>query len=112
MGTRCAICRLAHGQLLDASHIVEDTESLGQPIVPNGLSLCKIHHAAYDRDLLGISPDRVVHINAELLSEVDGPMLEHGLKDMHGTSIAVPTRPADRPDAERLAIRFDRFRAA
>lgn len=42
-------------RLLDAAHIVSDGhETLGQPIVPNGLPLSKIHHAAFDAHLLGV----------------------------------------------------------
>jgi hypothetical protein len=33
--------------LLDAAHIVDADEQLGQPIVSNGLPLTKIHHAAH-----------------------------------------------------------------
>ena len=50
---------------------------------------CKIRHAALDRNFLGITPSLVVRINQKLLDEVDGPMLKHGLKEMHGTTIAV-----------------------
>ena len=110
--TRCAVCHLGHGRLLDASHIVEDGQPLGQPVVPNGLSLCKIHHAAYDSDLLGISPDLVVAVNHELLNEVDGPMLRHGLQEMHGRSINVPARRTDAPDRSRLDLRYQRFLAS
>lgn len=37
---RCAMCRLRHVSLLDASHILADGHALGQPVVPNGLALC------------------------------------------------------------------------
>lgn len=111
--TRCAVCSLAHGELLDAAHIVEDGRPGGDPVVPNGLALCKIHHAAYDRNILGISPDRVVHINADILAEVDGPMLKHGIQEFHGSTLRVlPHRKAEQPDPDRLADRFDRFLAA
>lgn len=109
---RCAICSLRHADLLDAAHIVGDGQPLGQPVVRNGLCLCKIHHAAYDRDLLGISPDCVVRINDELLAEVDGPMLRHGLQDMHGSKLETPKQANDRPDPERLAVRYEQFLAA
>ena len=56
------------------AHIVPDTEQLGIPTTPNGLALCKIHHAAYDQNMLGVSPDYRVVINREVLAEVDGPM--------------------------------------
>ena len=70
---RCAICSLRHGELLDAAHIIEDGHELGHAVVTNGLSLCKIHHAAFDRLLLGVTPDYKVRVNAELLVEIDGP---------------------------------------
>jgi putative restriction endonuclease len=109
---RCTVCSLRHREFLDAAHIIGDREERGDPVVPNGLSLCKIHHAAYDEDLMGISPDGKVAINRELLEEIDGPMLQHGLQAMHGRSIAVPRRRTDRPDPDRLDRRYQRFLAA
>ncbi len=108
----CCICTLKHPELLDAAHIIEDATDTGDPVVPNGLSLCKIHHAAYDRELLGISPDYRVHINVDLLEEIDGPMLKHGLQEMHGRPLFVPPRKGDHPDPERLDVRFQRFLSA
>lgn len=110
--TRCTVCTLRHGQFLDAAHIISDRQERGDPVVPNGLSLCKIHHAAYDGNLMGISPDGKVAINRELLEEVDGPMLQHGLQAMHGRSIRFPRRRSDRPDPERLDLRYQSFLAA
>lgn len=109
---RCTVCRLQHGKLLDAAHIIGDGKPNGLPIVENGLSLCKIHHAAYDANLLGISPDYLVRINRELMDEVDGPMLRHGLQEMDGRPITLPGRRGDRPSKARLAERFEEFRAA
>lgn len=110
--TSCTICSLRHAELLDASHIIGDGADGGDPVVPNGLSLCKIHHAAYDRNLLGITGDGQVEINRELLEEIDGPMLQHGLQEMHGRAITQPTRRADRPDRDRLDRRHAMFLAA
>jgi putative restriction endonuclease len=109
---RCAVCRLRHPELLDAAHIIGDRDRGGDPVVPNGLSMCKIHHAAFDRNFLGISPDLRVQINRALLDEVDGPMLRHGLQEMHGTTIQVPRRRLERPDPDRLSSRYDAFLAA
>lgn len=109
---RCTICRLAHAELLDAAHIVADSDVRGTPIVQNGLSLCKIHHAAFDTDILGISPDFRVHISRRVLEEHDGPMLRHGLQEIDGSHIVLPARPVDRPDQDRLAQRFEKWRAA
>ncbi len=106
---RCAICTLRERELVQAAHIVPDAEPEGIAAVINGLALCAIHHLAYDRNLLGIDPDGVVHIAARLLREIDGPMLRTGLQGFHGTSIALPRRPEQRPDAVRLQTRFERF---
>lgn len=110
--TQCAVCSLRHGSLLDAAHIVPDSEPLGTPTTPNGLALCKIHHAAYDQNMMGISPDYKVAINRDLLEEVDGPMLKHGLQEMHGRALTVPTKLRDHPDRELLHWRWERFSAA
>lgn len=107
-GDLCAICRLREVRLLDAAHIVADADEGGDPLVPNGLSLCTIHHRAYDEDLVGISPDREVYVSPRLLDEEDGPMLEV-LKGFHREPIEVPKRTALRPDRARLAVRFERF---
>lgn len=107
----CAICRLKESRLLDAAHIVGDVEAKGDPLVANGLSLCSIHHRAFDQDLVGVSPDYEVHVSRKLLDDEDGPMLEL-LKGFHGQAIVVPSRRTWKPDRDRLAERFARFAAA
>ncbi len=108
---RCTICRLKEARLLDAAHIVGDLAVKGEPIVSNGLSLCSIHHRAFDQDLVGISPDYIVHVAPRLLDDEDGPMLEL-LKGFHENTIEVPSRRTWKPDRERLAERLERFTAA
>jgi putative restriction endonuclease len=109
---RCAMCRLHHPELLDAAHIIPDGQPKGDPVVPNGLSLCKIHHAAYDANLLGVRPNLVVEVAPRLLRESDGPMLTHGLQGVHGEQILVPRERAAQPDQERLEVRYEQFKAA
>lgn len=106
---KCSVCDLKKTPLLDAAHIIGDSNESGLPVVSNGLSLCKIHHAAYDENIMGISPDHVVHINSAVLHEVDGPMLKYGLQQMDGHVISLPHRRAERPDQDRLAHRFKEF---
>jgi len=109
-GERCAICRLREARLLDAAHITGDLEEQGEPVISNGLSLCSIHHRAFDQDLVGITPDYDVRVSRRLLDEEDGPMLDL-LKGFHDQGIVVPRRHEWRPDRDRLAARFDRFTA-
>jgi putative restriction endonuclease len=109
---RCALSGLPEQLLLDAAHITSDKhEKLGQPVVTNGLPLSKIHHAAFDSHLIGIDPDYRLHVSERLLVQRDGPMLE-ALKRLHGQSIHRPARDIDLPDRERLALRFEEFKAA
>jgi putative restriction endonuclease len=107
----CAVCHLKHRELLDAAHIIPDSQAHSTAEVSNGLSLCKIHHAAYDRYLLGIDPNYKVHINKKLLLEKDGPMLKHGLQEMHGVGIKIPHRKSDQPNREALDEKFVDFMA-
>jgi putative restriction endonuclease len=109
--TSCAICHLRHSELLDAAHITADAQG-GIPQVSNGLALCKIHHAAYDANILGIRPDLVVEIRRDILHEKDGPMLLHGLQEMAGVTLRVPNARVDRPHPEALEDRYVQFVAA
>ncbi len=106
----CAMCRLKHAELLDAAHIIPDVEVGGEPLVRNGLSLCKLHHAAFDAHLVGVTPDFVVTVREDVLGERDGPMLLHGLQGMQGQTLQLPRRPEEWPDRERLERRFELFR--
>jgi putative restriction endonuclease len=105
---QCTICRLKETRLLDAAHILPDGHEQGEPTVRNGLSLCSIHHRAFDEDLVGVSPDYEVRVHPRLLDEEDGPMLEL-LKGAHAKQIVLPSRVAKRPDRDLLAVRFERF---
>lgn len=112
-GTRCAVCALAHTELLDAAHIIPDSHKDGVASVRNGLSMCKIHHAAYDSNILGIRPDCVVQIRSDLLDEIDGPMLQHGLKERHNQRLMVlPKMRSEQPGAEFLEFRYELFQGA
>ena len=108
----CALCRLRHRELLDAAHIIPDTEPGGEPVIENGLALCKLHHAAFDALLIGIRPDYVVEVHPEVLLERDGPMLQHGLKALHGARLFLPRAAGKRPDPERLERRYRMYREA
>jgi putative restriction endonuclease len=106
----CAVCRLRRNELLEAAHIVPDADPLGAPSVPNGLALCTLHHAAFDRHLIAVTPDYIVQVRPDVLGETDGPMLIHGLQGFHQTPLFLPKRAASRPDRGLLEQRYARFR--
>lgn len=109
----CAICRLGHRELLDAAHILPDSHPLGEPWVSNGISLCKLHHAAFDGHFLGVRPDLVVEVRRDILDESDGPMLKHGLQQCHNQRlVVVPSSKNLRPRQDFLEERYQIFRRA
>lgn len=109
---RCALCRLRHQELLDAAHITPDSDAEGEPVVSNGVALCKLHHAAFDRFFFAIRPDYVIEVRPSVLRESDGPMLVVGLQQINGQLIHLPRRAIDLPDRIRLERRYDQFRQA
>jgi putative restriction endonuclease len=106
--TRCALCSLRHRELLDAAHITPDAQA-GEPVISNGMALCKLHHAAFDSYFFTVTPDYRVEVRPSILAESDGPMLVVGLQRIHGATIIVPTNEAQKPDRDRLAKRYERF---
>lgn len=109
---QCCICHLRHVELLDAAHILPDHHPRGEPVVSNGLGMCKIHHSAYDAQIIGIDPSARVHVREDILRERDGPMLRYGLQEVAGARLILPRRAELRPNPEFLAERFELFRAA
>ena len=106
---QCALCRLRHGELLDAAHIIPDSEPEGEPVVRNGIALCRLHHAAFDRFFLAVRPDHVIEIRPDVLTESDGPTLQHALQGLHGQRIVLPSKVMEQPDTDFLSERYERF---
>jgi putative restriction endonuclease len=106
---QCALCRLKHQELLDAAHIIPDSDPDGEPVVQNGIALCKIHHAAFDHFFLSIRPDYRIEIRRDVMVERDGPMLKHGLQGLDGQQIELPSQIRLRPSVRMLEQRHQKF---
>lgn len=106
----CAVCRLKRDELLDAAHILPDADPRGVPSVANGLALCTLHHAAFDRHVIGITPEYTIQVRRDVLEQDDGPMLVHDLQGFHGASLFVPSNPVAQPDRRLLDERYANFR--
>lgn len=110
--SQCAFCRLRHRELLDAAHIIPDNMPEGRSTIENGLSLCKLHHAAYDSFMIGVTPDYIIHVREDILEEEDGPVLQHGLKGLHQSKLILPNSKSHYPSREALMWRYGRFARA
>ena len=85
------------------------TASTGTSI-SHGLALYKIHHAAFDHQIIGLRPDYVLEVREDVLDEIDGPMLRHGLQELHGRSIVLPRNIEHRPGPAFVEQRYQAFR--
>jgi len=110
--SRCALSGLPIRALLNAAHIYPDGHEKGVASVTNGLALSTLHHVAYDSNLIGIDPDGGIAVSDRVFDEHDGPLLELGLKALHGTKMRFPKMLDCKPDRDALAFRFEEFRAA
>ena len=69
-----------------------------------------MHHAAFDRYVIGIRPDVVIEVRSHVIKERDGPMLLHGLKAISGQRLLVPGAVGQRRRAKFLEERYALFR--
>ncbi len=106
---QCALCHLRHRELLDAAHIIPDSEPDGVPEVRNGLALCRLHHSAFDSLFIGITPDYRIRVRPDLLEEEDGPTLKHAIQGMHDAKLILPRAARDHPDPALLDARYQLF---
>jgi putative restriction endonuclease len=90
-------------------HIIPDTEPEGEPVVRNGISLCRLHHAAFGRFFLAVRPDHIIEVRPDVLEEIDGPTLQHAIQGLHGQPIVLPRKLVEQPAIEFLSERYDRF---
>ncbi len=109
---RCAMCNMPVRSLLDAAHIDADSSVDGEPVVQNGLALCKLHHHAYDSNLIGISPARRVHVSEHVLRIDGNRMVDQGLKVLHKSWLGLPEQAESHPEQARLSRRWHEFRKA
>jgi putative restriction endonuclease len=109
-GKRCSMTGLPVPQLLEAAHIVPDSHELGEASIQNGICLSRIHHRAFDSNLIGITPDYKILVSQKLLEINDGPILESGIKLLHGQKLKLPRIRKNWPSQDLLSQRFEFFK--
>jgi len=107
-GEACALSGLPVRQLLEAAHITPDSAAHSSTEVTNGIAMSRLHHRAYDSNLIGISPDLKVVISSRLRDAHDGELLDI-LKNLDGSRLRAPRSKSYGPSRNRLAKRFEEF---
>jgi putative restriction endonuclease len=101
----CALCDVQL-DLVEAAHIVP-VQIGGDNRTSNGLALCSLHHAAYDRALVGITPDYRTRTNPDYirrLRTIDRFRGVEAFRENLRDVIIVPDREQDRPDPDALDL--------
>ena len=109
-GYRCAFSGLPLGSLLVGAHIKSD-EHGGPASVTNGICMSTLHHAAFDRYLIGVDPDLRIHVSDRVIEARDGPLL-HSLQALAGNRLGTPVETGAHPNREFLEWRFSNFQNA
>ncbi len=105
----CAVCKLQiltlNGEsVTEAAHIIPFNKSNNDD-VRNGISLCKLHHWAFDKYLISVDESYNV-IVSELMTE-QGPT-EWMLKTLYGKTILLPAQKELYPDQSALGWHRER----
>ncbi len=105
---KCSLSGLPIRELLEAAHITPDSETHSSTEVSNGIAMSRLHHKAYDANLIGISPDMEITVSDILLSQQDGAILT-ALQELNGKQLVPPGNKHHLPDRDRLAQRYEQF---
>lgn len=104
----CAITGLPEPRLLEAAHILPDSEIGDKQLISNGIALNRLHHKAFDGGLLRIKPDYTIAIGDRLKELDSSKYVRDSFLKFDGEKICVPNNPSDRPDPELLEIKGGR----
>jgi putative restriction endonuclease len=106
---KCAITGLSETKLLEAAHIIPDSNELSTQQITNGIALNRLHHRAYDAELLGIDTDYRIHIGTSLSDMKDELLLDKYFLSYNGTQLNLPKNRNEWPDVNYLNRRFEAF---
>ncbi|RQR98599.1 restriction endonuclease [Burkholderia sp. Bp8991] len=93
-GHRCAFCRVQLG-LLDAAHIVPVSASGSTDEVTNGVALCKLHHFAYDSNLVAFDRRYRIRVSESRVGELAEAELDGGIRGFRDALAPTLVLPAN-----------------
>ncbi|MXZ41056.1 MAG: hypothetical protein F4Z18_04560 [Caldilineaceae bacterium SB0666_bin_21] len=106
----CALSGLVQPQLVDAVPITQGGSGVRLDVT-EGLCMSRLHHAAFDANLLGIDPDGRVHLSERLDTYANESPFARNLLSVAGRRTLVPRSPEFQPNRDLLAARFEQFQA-
>ncbi|MBZ5500320.1 MAG: hypothetical protein LAP85_28330 [Acidobacteriia bacterium] len=101
------------GRLKNLEPFSEDLGSYQARNYVNNLAILGwICHIALDQPRDAIRPDLMIEIRSDILEEIDGPLLVHGLQGFQSKPILIPRTSIHQPNADFLAEHYEIFRKA
>ena len=106
---KCAITGLSERSLVEAAHIRPWKDSSEMRLQPsNGIALSVTMHRAFDKNLLGISPDMKCEFSRELLRSVaEGSAAAEFLAQLNHQSLQMPEK--FQPNRDFLSERYQEY---
>ncbi|MGB7984366.1 MAG: HNH endonuclease [Terracidiphilus sp.] len=101
---RCAACGIQL-ELIDAAHIIPVAAPTSTDETKNGIAFCKLHHAAFDRNLLSFDARYKIEISESEIARLTSSNLSGGLivfKKNLRTAIILPNDKRDYPPSQYI----------
>lgn len=93
----CAFCGVQL-ELIDAAHIIPVAASTSTDETKNGIALCKLHHTAFDRNLLSFNERYKIEVSDSEVSRLAAANLVGGLREFKRQLLTAIILPNDRRD--------------
>ncbi len=100
----CAMCGMQL-ELIEAAHIVPKSHKKGNDEVTNGISLCALHHTAYDRSLLYFDEQFYILVNKEKIEYLRTLKLDAGIEKFNNLlvdKLILPANDSLRPNIQNI----------
>ena len=94
---QCAVCGVQL-KLVDAAHIIPVASDSSTDETTNGIALCKLHHFAYDRNVISFSTDYTVEVSATEQARLAAENLAGGFASFKRGLLTAIVLPADKRD--------------
>lgn len=104
-GHRCAMCGVQL-ELIDAAHIIPVASDRSTDETRNGISLCKLHHAAMDQNLVSFDERYRVEVSPAEVARLRAANLVGGLAEFEQslrTAIILPNDRRDYPPPDYIS---------
>ena len=104
--SKCAMCGIQL-ELVEAAHIIPHSHEKGTDDISNGISLCKLHHYAYDRGLIYFDSSFKIFFNDEKIDYLTKVNMDSGFRKFQKMSfdqINLPISSAFYPSIENINI--------